>query len=248
MPQVGVEERRRARGPPSRRAPGTPRCIVRGRRGVRERAQHPGDVAQRRALLAALGQRARGLALEVEDHPAAVGERIVWPRWKSPWVRMTRPPAPACASPRSCSRTSCAAADDRRERLGPRAGRGRSPRSPRRSSRAAARAPRRSAPRARTSGRRVGAERDVHPRGHLAELAEVVEERLAAVGLEARRARAPSRRAPSGRNSCSRPSVASTSRPGVLVPAGQPGDGSKPCSVRKRSSSSSGFGPGSMRR
>ena len=35
----------------------------------------PGDVAQRRVLGAALGQRPGGLALEVEDRPAAVGEQ-----------------------------------------------------------------------------------------------------------------------------------------------------------------------------
>src|SRR3954470_7845608 len=41
---------------------------------VGERAQHACDVAQRRALEPALGERARGLALEVEDHPPAVRE------------------------------------------------------------------------------------------------------------------------------------------------------------------------------
>ena len=46
----------------------------RARRRVGERAQHPRDVAQRRALQAPLRDRAPGLALEVEDHPAALGE------------------------------------------------------------------------------------------------------------------------------------------------------------------------------
>src|SRR4051794_39943657 len=41
-------------------------------RDVRERAEHPGDVAQRRALAPPLGHRARGLALEVENHPVLV--------------------------------------------------------------------------------------------------------------------------------------------------------------------------------
>ncbi len=43
-----------------------------GARGIRERAQHPGHVAQRGALAAPLGERARRLALEVEDHPVVV--------------------------------------------------------------------------------------------------------------------------------------------------------------------------------
>ena len=43
--------------------------------GVIERTQHACHVAQRRGLGAALGQRAVGLALEVEDRPATVGEQ-----------------------------------------------------------------------------------------------------------------------------------------------------------------------------
>src|SRR5579871_896529 len=42
--------------------------------GVRERAQHPGDVAERRALAPALDERPRRLALEVDDHPVVAGE------------------------------------------------------------------------------------------------------------------------------------------------------------------------------
>ncbi len=45
----------------------------RGRRGVGEGAQHARDVAQRRALAAALDQRPRRLALEVQHDPVAVG-------------------------------------------------------------------------------------------------------------------------------------------------------------------------------
>ena len=48
---------------------------ARERRGggrVGEGAQHPGDVSQRRALAAALDERPRRLALEVDDHPVAV--------------------------------------------------------------------------------------------------------------------------------------------------------------------------------
>ena len=44
----------------------------RGGGGVVERAQHPGDVAQRRAEPAPLGQGTVGLALEVEDHPSLI--------------------------------------------------------------------------------------------------------------------------------------------------------------------------------
>ena len=46
----------------------------RARRRVAEGAQHARDVAQRRALQAPLGDRAPRLALEVEQHPAALGE------------------------------------------------------------------------------------------------------------------------------------------------------------------------------
>src|SRR5581483_9626004 len=45
--------------------------------GVRERTEHPGDVAERRALAAPLRKRSRGLALEVEDDPGVSGpERL----------------------------------------------------------------------------------------------------------------------------------------------------------------------------
>src|SRR6185312_11762657 len=47
---------------------------IAGRGGVGEGAQHAGDVAQRRALAAALEQRPRRLALEVEDDPAVVAQ------------------------------------------------------------------------------------------------------------------------------------------------------------------------------
>ena len=42
-------------------------------RRVVERADHPRDVSQRRALEAALAQRPRGLALEIDDHEVAAG-------------------------------------------------------------------------------------------------------------------------------------------------------------------------------
>src|SRR5207253_2152773 len=40
--------------------------------GIAERAQHPGHIAQRRMLLAALGQRPRRLALEIDDQEIVV--------------------------------------------------------------------------------------------------------------------------------------------------------------------------------
>ena len=40
---------------------------------VVERADHPRDVSQRRALEAALAQRPGGLALEIDDHEIAAG-------------------------------------------------------------------------------------------------------------------------------------------------------------------------------
>src|SRR5256714_5450245 len=55
---------------------GAARELGRGRR-VGEGAEHAGDVAERRALAAALDERSRGLALEVEDHPVvAVNEGL----------------------------------------------------------------------------------------------------------------------------------------------------------------------------
>src|SRR5438067_8215265 len=73
-PEVGVEEHLARPLLPirRRRLP----ALELGRRGdVRERAQHPGDVTQRRAFLAPLGQAARRLALEVENDPAAVARQ-----------------------------------------------------------------------------------------------------------------------------------------------------------------------------
>ena len=65
------------------------------------------------------------------------------------------------------------------------------------------------------------------------------------VALQLRRAPAPSRRRPSGTNSCRTPSVASSAAAVVLVPAEQRRRRSrKPRSVRKRSSSSSGLSAG----
>src|SRR5947209_5016311 len=49
----------------------------RGGRRIRERAEHSRDVAQRAALAAPLGERPRGLPLEVEEDPVVAGpERL----------------------------------------------------------------------------------------------------------------------------------------------------------------------------
>ena len=57
--------------------PASMRSASRSCRAVRvaERAQHAGDVAQRRMLAPALGERPRRLALEVDDHEVVVGEQ-----------------------------------------------------------------------------------------------------------------------------------------------------------------------------
>ena len=109
----GRRSRGNRRGTPSRARASQPSGARRaaqdldGRHGVRERAQHPGDVAERRALAPALGERARRLALEVDHHPVArSSDQSVCPRWRSPCVRIVLPNEPACESSASDSRTS----------------------------------------------------------------------------------------------------------------------------------------------
>ena len=93
---------------------------------------------------------------------------------------------------------------------------------------------------------RVGAEHRVHARRHLAEPA-----RAARGSLRCRRAscraRAPSRRRPAT-NRWRMPSVASIGRPAYAYQPASCAMFAKPCSVRKRSSSSSGLIPASSRR
>ena len=94
---------------------GDPAQQLGGRRGVRERAQHAGDVAQRRALAPALEQRAGGLALEVEDHPAGVAQH----RLAEMEVAVVADQPPADADVRHQLQAIAhllAAADDRRQR------------------------------------------------------------------------------------------------------------------------------------
>ena len=237
--QVG---RARAR-PPSPRAPSTPRRMREPRGRVGERAQHPRDVAQRRALQPPLGQRPRGLALEVEDHPAAVGEH----RLAEVQVAVRADHAAAGAGRRErlepLAHVLAAAGDlrgrplvgqleedaldllvdvghEQRHRLGARLlGRER-----------------------RVLGLR--AERGVQLAGHAAERAQALEQRVGPV-RRSPRARAPSRRArrpgtPAGRRASRRSAGPANSY--------QPASGamcSKPRAERKRSSSSSGFTPGS---
>ena len=183
----------RGSGPPSRPAARRRRSLRR-RGGVRERAQHPRDVAERRALPAPLGERARGLALEVEDQPVL----LVRPERLAEVVVAVRADHAAdgadvreqaqvvahllAAAPRSCSSAGMSGSvgedvldllvdrrGEERERLG-----------------------------ARLLGSevrvgRVGPERVVQQRRHLAEPARVLRQ---PVGLAARacRAPAPSRR------------------------------------------------------
>ena len=148
------------------------------------------------------------------------GVSIVWPRCRSPWVRMTLPPAPMCESSCSRSRTSCPRPEDRLERR--RLGQldEHAARSARRRSRSGSTATPCSARRARTPGRRPPSRAPCAARP------------------SPRRARARARAAPSGsrassssassqpsrapaRYSCRIPSVASTQPALEVVPAGQ---------------------------
>ena len=57
-------------------------ALARGGAGrVVEAAQHAGHVAQRRSGQAALGQRTRRLALEVDDANPPSSRASSWPRW-----------------------------------------------------------------------------------------------------------------------------------------------------------------------
>ena len=94
---------------------------------------------------------------------------------------------------------------------------------------------------------RVGAEHGVHRAGHLAEPLQAREEARRAP-TPARRARAPSRRRAPRTYSCRTPSVVSSGRPTYAYQPASRAMFSKPRSVRKRSSSSSGLTPGSSRR
>ena len=121
----GRRSRGSRRGTPRARA--TPSLPARraaqdldGRHGVRERAQHSGDVAQRRALAPSLGERARRLALEVDQHPVA---RLLATR----------------ASGRGAGRRACGSSC----RTSPRARAARATRGPPRRGRGSGRAPRR---------------------------------------------------------------------------------------------------------
>ena len=194
-----------------------------------------------------LGQRPRRLALEVEDHPAAVGEHGL----AEVVVAVGADHAAAGADVRERLQPLAhvlAAPGDRRERVGAPAGRGTRARSARRRPRSAAT----SASALGSSGANAGfavvrAERRVQLAGHLRRARAAG--RAARPGRRrARRARAPSRRArrpgtPAGsrasrRSGGPRPR---TSRPAAAMCG-------KPRADRKRSSSSSGFTPGSTRR
>ncbi len=175
--EVAVEEPLARPLLPVRRHVGVARELGGGRR-VGERAEHPGDVAQRRALAAPLDERARRLALEVEDDPVlprpeGLAEVVVA-------VRADHAAARAGVGEQAQLLADLlAAAEDRREALvvvGQREEDARDLLVDRR----------RQQPErldARLLGRegrvvRVGAERGVHVRGHLAEPAQPVEEAL----------------------------------------------------------------------
>ena len=219
---------------------------LRARRHVGERAQHPRDVAQRRALQAPLRQRPRGLALEVEHDPAAVAEH----RLAEVQVAVGADHLAAGADVRQRAELLAhvlAAAADRRGRLGlgqleedaldllvDVGGQDRQ------------RLHRRLVGRERRVGV-VRAERGVQLADHGAERAELVQQPFG-IARRARPARAPTRRGSRAGTPAGCPSVASIRRPSTSYQPASEAMCGKPWALRKRSSSSSGFTPGSILR
>ena len=172
---------------------------------------------------------------------------IVWPRCRSPCVRITRPPVPVAESDWSRSRTSWPRPAI--SAVGPSSGSSRKTRSICSSMSATSSAIDSALG---SSGANAGvlglrAQRGVQLAGHAAEAAACAR---AARPARSRcpRARGPSPRARRPGTAWSTPSVASMRRPWTSY---QPASGamcSKPRAERKRSSSSSGFTPGSTRR
>ena len=172
----------------------------------------------------------------------------VWPRCRSPWWRMTRPPTATWREHPQVVADLLAAAGD----LGGLVavgeveedpldllvdGRGQQPE--------------------RLGGRLLGRERGVagvraqhgvHRADDLAEAPDARRGSASGVACRARRARAPSRRGRRRRSAGACPSVASRLRPSISYQPARPGMCSKPCSVRKRVISRSGLMPGSTRR
>ena len=150
----------------------------------------PGDVAERRALAAPLGERARRLALEVDDHPVASPADAFASRRPEGLAEVVVAVRADRLARRARVREHAqllahllAAADDRLEPLVVlRERRRRRARSPRRPSPSAGRAPRPTASRAQNAGS-FGSEREhaVHLARHLAEPAQPLEERVGPV-------------------------------------------------------------------
>ena len=157
--------------PRGRRAPSRAEASALAARGlgrVGERAEHARDVAQRRALAAALGERARGLALEVEHEPVAVG-----PQHLAEVVVAVLADRLAAGAARGAARAAARARRPPRARTASAAPPGSRPSSTSRASASALSA----APGRACSGRNAGSpasrgEHGVHARGDLAQPAQ----------------------------------------------------------------------------
>ena len=176
------------------------------------------------------------------------GVSIVWPRWRSPWVRMTLPPAPMCESSCSALADVLAASGDRLDRPASRAARRTRARSARRPLAVSSDSDSVLGSSGANAGSTASEPSDrVQLAGDLAQRAHVLEQPVG-IAWPARRARAPSRRGrrrgtPAGSRASRRPAGprSRTSRPAARCCG-------NPRADRKRSSSSSGFSPGSTRR
>ena len=217
------------------------------RRGVGERAQHPGDVAQRRVLEPPLGQRPRRLALEVDHEPVVLRPRAPGRgggrRGGGCACRPSRPSraraaASARASPRPTSgavtsfsgsvRNTCVdllvdGGREQGERL-----------------------------LARLLGRErgvvgLGREHGVHLADHLAEPPRAADERRR-VGRRAPAARASSRRPRPARTPARSRATRSSASPRTTTSPTASARSRTPCVAKKWSISSSGFTPASTRR
>ena len=221
----------RARAPPSPAAARHRAASAARRRGVGERAQHPGHVAQRAPLAPPLGQRPGRLALEVDDHPVAVGSTASARGGsrrgggsRGPRRRGSSAGAGARAPPRRARGSA-------RARARRRAGRGTPTRSPRRPSPSAARATRPRSPRARRPGR-AGRSRGSSASGRSPRRAGASVAMKPSGRRSSCRARAPSRRCPS--TNCWRmPSVASICRPVYEYQPTSRAMFANPCSVEE---------------
>ena len=222
--QAGSTAPKYPRGTPRACAPPSPRgrrCRAAARPPRRRTRTTAASRRRRAAASACAGARAAGAPARPRSRArsSASGASSVWPRCRSPWWRMSLPPAPMCESSAG-GRAPPRRGRDRRERLGPRGGR-RSIRSicssivavmqrratPARAPRARTRVARRPSRARCASRRRPRRGPRMRPRNALR------------VGRRARRARAPSRRGRRRRSAGATPSVASISSPVVVIPA-----------------------------